>query len=170
MREHDALGEAGGAGGVHEERDVVDGVDFCASPFERGARVYELAEVQEARGARVADEDDAVFGDAGGGSGFPGGGEELGGSGDRFRARVLELECEFLGGVVGVCRCDDAGGPQSAPGYDGGVDLVRAKSCNVRLLLLHREKEELRRYLNTASTSPLRHFQNDFSPIPKAFD
>lgn len=45
MREHDALGEASGAGGVHEERDVLDGVDFCAAPFERGAWVYELAEV-----------------------------------------------------------------------------------------------------------------------------
>lgn len=51
------------------------------------------------------------------------------------------MECEFLGGVVGVRRGDDAGGPDSSPGYDGGVDLVRAERFNVNFQLLHVEKE-----------------------------
>lgn len=72
----------------------------------------------------VPEEDDAVLWDAGGFSGAARGGEEGELRDEGFGARVAELEGELVGGVEGVGRGDDGAGPESAEGYQGGVDRV----------------------------------------------
>lgn len=118
-----ALGQACGAGAVHQKDEVLLRVDVGLPEAGGEVDALDVAEVLELLGrvAVLADQDDAVVRDAGLLRGFNGSLEEGSLRDDGLGARVFELEGEFFDGVERIGGRDDGAGPDGAKSDDGGL-------------------------------------------------
>lgn len=131
MRQAHALGQARRAGAVDQKNEVLLRVDFGLPEAGGEVNAFDTAEMLELsrRVAVLADQNDAVVGDAGLLRRFDGRSEEGSLRDDSFGARVFELEGELFDGVERVGRRDDGAGPDGAESDDwslGGCELMLA--------------------------------------------